>query len=205
MEERNRWIQDLARKGITDTAVLRALKEVPRHEFVPSELRSMAYEDRPLPIDCGQTISQIFIVALMTSLLQIRPEHTILEVGTGSGYQTAILARLAKQVYTVECFAPLSEQAQERLQRLGYSNISCRIGDGYAGWAEASPFDGIIVTAAVSAISPSWREQLAIHGRMVVPVGDIFTVQTLECWHRLDNGFDKSTHGEVRFVPLLRC
>jgi protein-L-isoaspartate(D-aspartate) O-methyltransferase len=159
--------------------VLEAIGVVPRHEFVPEDVRREAYADRPLPIGYGQTISQPLIVALMTDLLQVEPHHVVLEIGTGSGYQAAVLARLTRQVYTIEIVPPLADAAAQRLQRLGYANVATRQGDGYYGWQEAAPFDGIIVTAAASQIPPPLIQQLKPGGRMVLPVGGPFTLQHL--------------------------
>jgi protein-L-isoaspartate(D-aspartate) O-methyltransferase len=159
--------------------VLRVMGIVPRHEFVPPPLRGEAYADRPLPIGHGQTISQPFIVALMTALLNIRSTDVVLEIGTGSGYQAAVLAHLARQVHTIEIIPGLAESAADRLHRLGYSNIATRLSDGYHGWPEAGPFDGIMVTAAASHIPPPLIRQLKPGGRMVIPVGAPFAMQHL--------------------------
>jgi protein-L-isoaspartate(D-aspartate) O-methyltransferase len=159
--------------------VLRVMRMVPRHEFVPSRLRDDAYADRPVPIGFGQTISQPFIVALMTDLLNIRPTDVVLEIGTGSGYQAAVLAHLVRQVHSIEIIPGLVESAADRLQRLGYGNISTRLGDGYYGWPEAAPFDAIIVTAAAGHIPPPLIGQLKPGGRMVIPVGSSFALQYL--------------------------
>ncbi len=159
--------------------VLEAMGIVPRHEFVPEGVRRQAYADRPLPIGYGQTISQPFIVALMTDLLQVGPNDVVLEIGTGSGYQAAVLARLAREVHTIEIVPALADAAAQRLQRLGYVNVATRLGDGYYGWQEAAPFDGIIVTAAASQIPPPLIQQLKPGGRMVIPVGAPFALQYL--------------------------
>ncbi len=159
--------------------VLEAMGIVPRHEFVPEGVRRQAYADRPLPIGYGQTISQPFIVALMTDLLQVEPNNVVLEIGTGSGYQAAVLARLAREVHTIEIVPALADAAAQRLQRLGYVNVATRLGDGYYGWQEAAPFDGIIVTAAASQIPPPLIQQLKPGGRMVIPVGAPFALQYL--------------------------
>jgi protein-L-isoaspartate(D-aspartate) O-methyltransferase len=184
--------------------VLKAVSAVPRHEFVPDGLRGDAYADRPLPIGYGQTISQPFIVALMTDLLRVGPDDAVLEVGTGSGYQAAVLAHLARRVYTIEIVPGLAESAAARLQRLGYSNVVARTGDGYYGWEEAAPFDSIIVTAAANQIPPPLIRQLKPKGRMVIPVGAPFAVQYLVLVERdPDNG--RVTTRQllpVRFVPL---
>lgn len=159
--------------------VLEAMAIVPREEFVPAGVRREAYADRPLPIGYGQTISQPFIVAVMTDLLRVGPDHVVLEIGTGSGYQAAVLARLARHVYTIEIVPGLADPARERLQRLGYANVTTRLGDGYYGWPEAAPFDGIIVTAAASQIPPPLIQQLKPGGRMIIPVGAPFALQHL--------------------------
>jgi protein-L-isoaspartate(D-aspartate) O-methyltransferase len=159
--------------------VLDAMGIVPRHEFVPEDVRRQAYADRPLPIGYGQTISQPFIVAVMTDLLQVAPNHVVLEIGTGSGYQAAVLAHLARQVYTIEIVPGLANSAAQRLQSLGYANVATRLGDGYYGWQDAAPFDGIIVTAAASQIPPSLIRQLKAGGRMVIPIGAPFALQHL--------------------------
>ena len=156
---------------IKDARVLEAMRKVPRHLFVPVELREHAYENRPLPIGEDQTISQPYIVALMTQLLDLRPESKVLEVGTGSGYQAAVLAELCRDVYTIEILEPLATRAAATLRQLGYERIHVRAGDGYLGWPEASPFDGIIVTCAPESIPRPLREQLAEGGRLVIPVG----------------------------------
>jgi protein-L-isoaspartate(D-aspartate) O-methyltransferase len=182
--------------------VLKAVSAVPRHEFVPDRLRGDAYADRPLPIGYGQTISQPFIVALMTDLVRVRPDDAVLEVGTGSGYQAAVL--VARRVYTIEIVPGLADSAATRLQRLGYSNVVARTGDGYYGWEEAAPFGSIIVTAAATQIPPPLIRQLKPDGRMVIPVGAPFAVQYLVLVERdPDNG--RVTTRQllpVRFVPL---
>ena len=158
-------------RGVKDPRVLSALLKVERHRFVPEECLSSAYSDQPLPIGEGQTISQPYIVALMTELLELKGEEKVLEIGTGSGYQAAILAELAKEVYSVEIVEPLASMAKKRLSELGYQNVTVKAGDGYLGWPEAAPFDGIIVTAAPDHIPKPLIEQLKEGGRMVVPVG----------------------------------
>lgn len=184
-------------------AVAETMAKVPRHEFVPAERRDQAYQNRPLPIGFGQTISQPYIVALMTDLLDPEKDNVVLEIGTGSGYQAAILAELVDRVYTIEIIEELGRQASQRLQRLGYDNVTTRIGDGYYGWEEQAPFDGIVVTAAASYIPPPLVHQLKSGGRMIIPVGSAFLTQYLVL-------VEKDTAGTVttrqllpvRFVPL---
>jgi protein-L-isoaspartate(D-aspartate) O-methyltransferase len=183
-------------KGALSPNVRQALLDVPRHLFVPPALRTAAYENRPLPIGYGQTISQPYIVALMTELLEPKPEHTVLEVGTGSGYQAAVLSRLVKQVYTIEIIEPLADQARSRLKAQGYANVEVRVGDGYYGLKERAPFDGIVVTAAASHIPPPLVEQLKPGGKMVIPVGGQFLVQSLML-------VEKNLQGEVFTCQLL--
>ena len=182
---------------------LQSLGSVPRQEFIPDKLKSEAYGNYPLPIGYGQTISQPYIVALMTDLVQPGPDDVVLEVGTGSGYQAAVLAKLVKRVYSMEIIEPLAEQAGKRLERLGYGNVETRLGDGYFGWEEHAPYDAIIVTAAASHVPPPLIEQLKPGGRLVIPVGGRFAIQYLLL-------IEKSEDGEiltrqitaVRFVPL---
>jgi len=184
--------------------ILKVLDEVPRHEFVPDDERGKAYADRPLPIGYGQTISQPFVVAVMTDLLRVRPDDSVLEVGTGSGYQAAVLAHLAHRVHTIEIVPGLADTAAARLQRRGYDKVATRSADGYYGWEEAAPFDGIIVTAAASQIPPPLLRQLKPGGRMVIPVGAPFALQHLVLVERnADNG--RVTTRQllpVHFVPL---
>jgi protein-L-isoaspartate(D-aspartate) O-methyltransferase len=183
--------------------VLDAFADVPRHAFLPDTLRAAAYINRPLPIGHGQTISQPYIVALMTDLLDPEPTDSVLEIGTGSGYQAAVLAKLVGQVYSLEIVSALAEQAGERLRRLGYDNVEVRQGDGHAGWPEHAPFDAIIVTAAASEIPPALIEQLKPGGRFVIPVGNRYSGQDLLL-------IEKDQHGRVSrksvlpviFVPL---
>jgi len=186
-----------------DPAVLRAMDTVPRHELVPDGVRSQAYADRPLPIGHGQTISQPFIVALMTDLLQVGPDDVVLEIGTGSGYQAAVLARLARQVHTIEIVPALADTAAQRLQRLGLGNVAVRQGDGYYGWQEAAPFDGIMVTAAASQIPPPLIAQLKPGRRMVIPVGAPFALQHLVLVEVDGDGKVRTRQLlPVHFVPL---
>jgi protein-L-isoaspartate(D-aspartate) O-methyltransferase len=191
--------------GLTslDPRVLEAMRSVPREEFVPEEEKDAAYRNRPLPIDHGQTISQPFIVALMTDLLRLEPNHRVLEVGTGSGYQAAVLSRLAAEVFSIEIIEPLSLEAARTLDRLGIGNVKTRIGDGYAGWPEHAPYDAIIVTAAPEHIPAQLVEQLRPGGRLVIPVGGLD--QDLRVVEKKPDGTAISTAIiPVRFVPLTR-
>ncbi|HEX3127729.1 MAG TPA: protein-L-isoaspartate(D-aspartate) O-methyltransferase [Thermoanaerobaculia bacterium] len=199
---RRRMVQEQLRaRGVEDRRVLSAMEQVPRHLFVPEEVRDRAYSDHPLPIGEGQTISQPYIVGLMTQLLGVKPGDKILEIGTGSGYQAAVLSRVASEVYTIEIVKPLGEQAERTLSRLGYSNIHTRIGDGYQGWREAAPFDGIIVTAAPPEVPKPLLDQLAVGGNLVVPVGDSW--QDLKVYTKQKDGsFHQRKVLPVRFVPM---
>jgi protein-L-isoaspartate(D-aspartate) O-methyltransferase len=189
--------------GGMDPAVLDAMRRIPRHEFVPEELSGRAYEDRPLPIGYGQTISQPFIVALMTDLLDIEPGDKVLEIGTGSGYQAAVLAPLASEVYTIEIVPELGARAAQVLDALGFADVETEVADGYYGWPEAAPFDGIVVTAAASHIPPPLVEQLKPGGRMVIPVGGPFAAQQLMLVEkRPDGGIATRQVLPVRFVPF---
>jgi protein-L-isoaspartate(D-aspartate) O-methyltransferase len=189
-------------RGVSDRRVLAALAGVPRHLFVPATLVHAAYDDAPLPIGCGQTISQPYIVALMTAALAPTRAHRVLEIGTGSGYQAAVLARIVREVHTVERLPSLAAAAEERLAGLGYGNVVFHVGDGTAGWAEAAPFDGILVSAAAPAIPAPLLEQLKAGGRLVVPVGDRVW-QTLTVAERTAAGLRTWTEGACRFVPLI--
>ena len=166
-------------KDALSSNVMQVMATVPRHLFIPAEMRASAYENRPLPIGYGQTISQPYIVALMTDLLQPRPDHKVLEIGTGSGYQAAVLSKLVKEVYSIEIIDPLGHTAKQTLNDLGYDNVSTRIADGYDGWPEHAPFDSIIVTAGISHIPPPLVKQLKNGGTMVIPVGTRFQTQQL--------------------------
>ncbi|MCU0611045.1 MAG: protein-L-isoaspartate(D-aspartate) O-methyltransferase [Candidatus Eisenbacteria bacterium] len=188
-------------RGVADRRVLDALSAVERHRFVPVDVRDLAYTDQPLPIGDGQTISQPYIVALMTELLDPQPGDTLLEIGTGSGYQAAVLSSLVAQVYSIEILEPLAEEARARLEELGYRNVTVRCADGYRGWPEHAPFDGIVVTAAPPSVPQPLLEQLAVGGRMVVPVGDAF--QELQVIVREDSGFTVRRSIAVRFVPMV--
>ena len=182
---------------------LRALGEVWRHQFVPDQRRSEAYGNYPLPIGYGQTISQPYIVALMTGLVKPDAEDVVLEVGTGSGYQAAVLAKLVKRVYSMEIIEPLAQQAGDRLRRLGFKNVETRLGDGYFGWEEHAPYDAIVVTAAASHVPPPLIQQLKPGGRMVIPVGSRFAVQYLLLIEKTETGEIRTRQiAAVRFVPL---
>lgn len=190
-------------KGMSP-AVRAAVGKVERHRLVPSEQQGAAYANRPLPIGNGQTISQPYIVALSADLLAPRPDHVVLEVGTGSGYQAAVLAEIVKRVHTIEIIESLGRTAESRLQELGYRNVEVRIGDGYAGWPERAPYDGIVVTAAAPVIPTSLIEQLKPGARMVIPVGADGFIQHLKLvTKRADGGYDEREIIPVRFVPLV--
>jgi protein-L-isoaspartate(D-aspartate) O-methyltransferase len=200
-----RWTAQEIGKGELDRRVIEVMAAVPRHLFVPDRVRDFAYENRPLPIGYGQTISQPYIVAIMTDLLGIKPGNVVLEVGTGSGYQAAILSRLVSRVYTVEIIEPLARQASERLRALGYHNVFTRHSDGYYGWKESAPFDGIVVTAAASHIPAPLVQQLKPGGTMIIPVGAPFTTQYLLLVRKAADG--RITTRQllpVAFVPLTR-
>lgn len=190
-------------RGVTSEQVLEAMRTVPRHEFVPPQHRDAAYQNRPLPIGEGQTISQPYIVGYMTEQLQLEPSDKVLEIGTGSAYQAAILAEIVDEVYTIEIIDSLAESAEERLARLGYDNVSVRNADGYFGWEEHAPFDAIIVTAAAGHIPPPLTEQLAVGGRMVIPLGGIYETQSLVLARKPAEGDIRTEHLlAVRFVPM---
>lgn len=191
----------LKTRGIRDPDVLDAMLKVPRHEFVPENMRKHAYNDEPLPIGEGQTISQPYIVAYMTEMLKAAKRHRALEIGTGSGYQTAILAEIVQQVFSVELIEGLSRSAQQTLQRLGYNNVMYKIGDGSLGWEEYAPYDAIIVTAAPSHVPSALEGQLKLGGRMILPVGD--TYQELVLLTREKRKLKRRTLIPVRFVPLI--
>ena len=194
--------EQIEARGVRDAAVLRAMRGVPRHEFVPSAQGPYAYEDHPLPIGYEQTISQPYIVAFMSELAAVRPGARVLEIGTGSGYQAAVLAEMGADVYSIEIVEPLAAAAGVTLERLGYGRIHLRTGDGHRGWPEAAPFDAILVTAAAATVPPALREQLAIGGRLVIPVGD--WDQELEVHRRSEDGLTVERVLPVRFVPLVR-
>ncbi len=200
--ERIRMVEEqLRRRGLRDPRLLKAMLTVPRHRFVPPEHRHLAYVDGPLPIGAGQTISQPYIVALMTQLLLLQGDETVLEIGTGSGYQAAILAELARQVHTIERHAELAERAKLILRELGYQNVHVHIGDGSLGLAEFAPYQGILVTAAAPKAPAALLEQLEDGGRLVIPVGGQWG-QMLERWTRHGDQFDQEEFVPVAFVPL---
>jgi protein-L-isoaspartate(D-aspartate) O-methyltransferase len=199
---RERMVQrQLAGRDIRDERVLAAMTKVPRHEFVPAYLRDQAYDDRPLPIGHEQTISQPYIVAFMTEQLKLRATDRVLEIGTGSGYQAAVLAELVAEVYSIEIVEPLAREAQATLDRLGYRNIRLRIGDGYQGWAEQAPFDAIIVTCAPERVPQPLIDQLRDGGRMIIPVGEVYN-QELILLERTGGTLERRAVLPVRFVPM---
>lgn len=192
--------------GITDRPVIQVMEKVPRHQFVPQQYLDQAYANHPLPIGHGQTISQPYIVALMTQELDLEPGERVLEIGTGSGYQAAVLAELGVEVYTIEIIEPLADQAAERLMRLGYASVHTRHGDGYYGWPGEAPFDAIIVTAAPDHVPPPLLEQLKVGGVMVIPVGPVGAYQ--ELWRITRTGdetYESESLGGVAFVPLTHA
>jgi len=191
-------------RGIKDAATLKAMRKVPRHLFVPPGDRSRAYQDGPLPIGYGQTISQPYIVAYMTEIIKPRAGMKVLEIGAGSGYQAAVLAEITDKVYTIEIVKELADQAADRLPRLGYHKVQVKAGDGYHGWPEHGPFDAIVVTAAAEFIPPPLIEQLAEGGRMVIPVGSPFMVQNLMLVEKKDGKVRSKSLMPVRFVPFTR-
>ena len=195
--------EQIIARGVRAESVIKAMQKVERHLFVPEQYRNFAYSDRPLPIGEGQTISQPYIVALMTELLDLKKSDKVLEIGTGSGYQAAILAEICDSVYTIEIISSLGKQAQALLRELGYHNIHCKIGDGYLGWPEHAPYDGIIVTCAPSKIPQPLKEQLAEGGRMVIPVGATYTQELVLVTKTKGKLIQKSVI-PVRFVPMLR-
>ena len=201
--ERERMVdQQIAGKGVSDEKVLEAMRKVPRHVFLPEEARAHAYLDSPVRIGSGQTISQPYIVALMTELLDVHPDHRVLDVGTGSGYQAAILGELAEEVHSIERHPELAVSASERLESLGYTHIHVHVGDGTQGYLAAAPFDRIIVAAAAPDVPEPLLEQLAENGRLVIPVGTRFS-QQLEVWDRVGDDYKQRKTISVVFVPLI--
>lgn len=194
----------IKQRGISDQRLLRAMKEVERHLFVPEHLQAKAYQDNPLPIGEDQTISQPYIVALMTDLVKLKGGEKVLEIGTGSGYQAAILGELVDEVYTIEILEPLASRSEKLLKELGYDNVFVRQGDGFFGWPEEAPFDAIIVTCAPEEIPEPLLEQLADGGRMVIPVGKQWRWQRLKVVERAEGEITIEEVAPVRFVPMLR-
>lgn len=200
--QRERMVRDqIEARGIKNPRVLAAMRVVPRHLFVSDNMRSYSYNDEPLQIGEGQTISQPYIVAYMTEILDLEQGMKVLEIGTGSGYQSAVLAEIVKEVYSVEILSSLSDRSRKLLTDLGYRNIFLRVGDGRKGWKEQSPFDAIIVTAAPKEVPSQLQDQLKVGGKMIIPVGDAF--QELVLIEREDKGFSKKKLLPVRFVPLV--
>ena len=201
LRERERMVKEqIEARGVRDPRVLAAMRTVARHEFVRPADRAFAYEDRPLPIGQGQTISQPYIVAVMAELAEIGPSERVLEVGSGCGYAAAVFAKLARQVYTIEIVDSLAEQARVNLSRVGAESVHVRAGDGYRGWPEAAPFDAILVAAAAPKIPEALVEQLASGGRLVIPVGEGF--QQLEVYVKTEQGLERKALFPVRFVPM---
>ncbi len=202
LEQRMKMIwEQINRRGLKEQRLLDAFLKVPRHRFVPEDMAEYAYSDEPLIIDCGQTISQPYIVALMTSLLNLQGDETVLEIGTGSGYQAAILAQMAKMVHSVEFHPPLAQQARKVLQELGYLNVEVHIGDGSLGWPEGGPYQGILVTAAAPEPPAPLLDQLADGGKIVLPVGSRH-YQELQVWERNGGNYVRESITPVSFVPL---
>ena len=200
--QRDRMLRELTERGIRDPRVLKALRQVPRHAFIREHWRSQAYGGRALPIGAAQTISQPWVVARMTELLAVEAEHTVLEIGSGSGYQTAVLALLAKRVYSLERVAELAHQAIARMRELALDNVKIQTFDGTVGWSEFAPYDRIMVTAGAPTVPPPLLEQLAVGGRLVVPEGDRKS-QVLVVYERLTRGVRRSEAEPVAFVPLV--
>ncbi len=200
--ERVRMVETQIRaRGVDDPRVLAAMQKVPRHLFVPPEFRARAYEDSPLPIGFDQTISQPYIVAYMSDVLQIEPNHRVLEIGTGSGYQAAVLGELAREVYTIEIVEPLATRAREALEAGGYRNVHVRFGNGYLGWPEQAPFDRVMVTAAPEDVPQPLIDQLAMGGLLVVPVGRVDQMMTII--RKTPRGIERTQTLPVRFVPMV--
>ena len=201
-ERRDMVTDQISARGISDEKVIQAMLKVKRHLFVPQDLKRHSYNDNALSIEKNQTISQPYIVALMTELAGLQPQYRVLEIGTGSGYQAAVLAELVKKVYSIEIIPELAEQAKERLKKLGYMNIEILVGDGYKGWPQEAPFDAIIVTAAAGEVPQELLKQLKPGGRLVIPIGDFY--QELYCITKKEDGtFEKKNIIPVRFVPMV--
>lgn len=194
--------EQIVARGVKNSNVINAMRKVERHLFVPDNMKARAYDDGPLPIGYNQTISQPYIVAFMTEALDLEPQDKVLEIGTGSGYQAAVLAEIAKEVYTIEIIEPLAQEAEKRLKDLGYKNIQVKCADGYKGWPENAPFDKIIVTAAPDEIPEELIRQLKVNGKMVIPIGSFF--QELYLIIKTKKGFTKKPLLPVRFVPMIK-
>ena len=203
--ERHRMVyEQIEQRGVKDQQILEAMRTVPRHAFVPEMYQYKAYDDYPLPIGYGQTISQPYIVAYMTEKLHLQKHHRVLEIGTGSGYQAAVLSLLADSVFTVEIVEPLGEQARERLQQMQYHNVKVKIGDGYQGWGEYAPYDAIIVTAAPETVPSPLIDQLKENGLMIIPIGSEHTIQQLLLLEKRNGKMSRKHLLTVRFVPFTR-
>lgn len=201
--ERDRMVdRQIVARGIKDPAVISAMRRTPRHLFIPDPYSRLAYADGPLPIGYGQTISQPYLVAFMTEALDLQGDEKVLEIGTGSGYQAAVLADIAPKVFTIEIVEPLAKRAADRLAELGYKNVKVRTGDGYQGWPEEAPFDAVIVTAALDHVPQPLLAQLTVGGRLILPVGKDF--QSLFLIQRTKDGYERSELLPVRFVPMTR-
>jgi protein-L-isoaspartate(D-aspartate) O-methyltransferase len=194
--------EQIEKRGVKDQLVLSALRQVPRERFVPERVRALAYSDGPLPIGFGQTISQPYIVALMTELAHLRGGERVLEIGTGSAYQAAVLAKIAKEVYTIEIVPALAESAEQRLRELGFANVHTKNGDGFFGWPEKGPFDAILITAAASYVPPPLIQQLKEGGRLILPLGDPHFSHTLTTITKTEGRLRSTAHASVRFVPM---
>ena len=204
-EKREKMVKDqIEKRGVSDKLVLKAMRNVKRHLFVPEERMAEAYDDSPLPIGYGQTISQPYIVAYMTEVIQPKPEFKVLEIGTGSGYQAAVLAEIVKEVYTIEIVTELANAATQRLKKLGYSKVNVKQADGYYGWKENGPYDAIIVTAAAEFVPPPLIEQLKENGKIVIPIGSPFMTQTLMLIEKNGKKIKTKNLLPVRFVPFTR-
>ena len=195
--------QQIRRRGVKDPATLKAMLEVPRHAFVPVSSQIYAYADAPLPIGQGQTISQPYIVALMTEAAELTPDASVLEIGTGSGYAAAILSRMVNEVYTIERIASLASKAEEIFKNLQYQNIQVKVGDGTLGWKEKAPFDAILVTAGAPVVPESFLDQLKLSGRVIIPVGDAISQQLIRLRKTPENTYTREILESVRFVPLI--
>jgi protein-L-isoaspartate(D-aspartate) O-methyltransferase len=202
-DARERMVREqIEARGVSEPRLLAALRAVPRHEFVPEERRSEAYLDRPVPIGLGQTMSQPYVVAVMTELARVGPGDEVLEVGTGSGYQAAVLAACGAKVWTIEIVDALAKRAAADLARLGYGAVQVKSGDGFRGWPEVAPFDAILVTAAAPRVPEALLAQLEVGGRLVIPVGESDEIQSLQVHVRTEAGIEVRDYGAVRFVPM---